>query len=101
MAEITEEELLNAVDGEEQAPAEDSADLAEDLAPEQPAEPEQVQEEQPAEQEPVKDEQPAEEPAQPEPEQPATEEPKEPEMILGLILLLLFLCLREPVHTRF
>lgn len=83
MAEITEEELLNAVDGEESAPAEDSADLAEDLAPEQPAEPEQVQEEQPAEQEPVKDEQPAEEPAQPEPEQPATEEPKEPEMILG------------------
>lgn len=83
MAEITEEELLNAVDGEEPAPAEDSADLAEDLAPEQPAEPEQVQEEQPAEQEPIKDEQPAEEPAQPEPEQPVTETPKEPEMILG------------------
>lgn len=83
MAEITEEELLNAVDGEEPAPAEDSADLAEDLAPEQPAEPEQVQEEQPAEQEPVKDEQPAEEPAQPEPKQPVTETPKEPEMILG------------------
>ena len=83
MAEITEEELLNAVDGEEPAPAEDSADLAEDLAPEQPAEPEPAQEEQPAEQEPVKDEQPAEEPAQPEPEQPVTETPKEPEMILG------------------
>lgn len=83
MAEITEEELLNAVDGEEPTPADDSADLAEDLTPEQPAEPEPAQEEQPAEQEPVKDEQPAEEPAQPEPEQPVTETPKEPEMILG------------------
>ena len=82
MAEITEEELLNAVDGEESTPADDSADLAEDLKPEQPAEQEPAQEEQPAPETP-KEEEPAEEPAQPEPEQPAPETPKEPEMILG------------------
>lgn len=83
MAEITEEELLNAVDGEEPIPADDSTGLAEDLAPEQPADAEPAQPEQPAEQETPTDEQPAEEPAQPEPEQPVTETPKEPEMILG------------------
>lgn len=85
MAEFTEEELLNAVDGEETVTTnDDTADLAEDLATEEtPADTEP--EEAPAEPEPKEEpaeETPAEEPAQPEAEpEPAVE--KEPEMILG------------------
>ena len=96
MAEFTEEELLNALDGEVADVNTPDSDMVNDLKDE-PAEPvaeEPAQPEEPAEEpveepakeevaeEPATEEKPVEEPA---PEEPVVKEPvvKEPEMILG------------------